>query len=121
VFLRGELFVNKVFWLNMLDRVGWTFFQALGGAVAAGATTATVGTFDWRAALVGAATAAVLCALKVLGVNLGLLAAAGADGVQASGSPVQVSVAPAPAPTIAGAASSGAGPVAPPSPPADLA
>lgn len=67
--------MNKVFWLNVVDRVGWTFFQALGGSVAAGATTATVGTFDWRAALVGAATAGALCALKILGVNVAQLAA----------------------------------------------
>jgi hypothetical protein len=60
------------FLLNLFDRIGWTFFQALGGTVAAGETTFALntGVLDWRADAVGALTAAVLSALKVFGVHV---------------------------------------------------
>lgn len=55
--------------LDLLERVGWTFFQALAGSIAAGGTAVTLQTFDWRSALVGAGVAAILSALKVAGVS----------------------------------------------------
>lgn len=64
--------------LDLLDRVAWTFFQALGGVAAAGATATSLGVppTDWRSALVGALVAAVLAALKALGVRVSQLAGA---------------------------------------------
>lgn len=55
--------------LDIAERVGWTAVQAFAGSLAAGGTAVSFGTFDWRAAGVGAATAALLALLKVLGVN----------------------------------------------------
>ncbi|WP_125738027.1 hypothetical protein [Amycolatopsis sp. WAC 04197] len=61
------------FFMNLVDRVLWTVFQALGGTVAAGevsdALHVGVAT-DWRPGLVGALVAGVLCLLKVLGVHV---------------------------------------------------
>lgn len=54
--------------VDLLERVGWTFAQALAGSIAAGGTAVSLQTFDWRAALVGAGTAAALCLLKVIAV-----------------------------------------------------
>ncbi|MCW2900912.1 MAG: hypothetical protein JWO67_3177 [Streptosporangiaceae bacterium] len=51
--------------LDLIERVSWTFIQALAGSFAAGGTAVSLQTFDWRAALVGAGTAAVLSLAKV--------------------------------------------------------
>lgn len=77
--------------LDFLERVGWTFLQAVAGSVAAGGTAVSLGTFDWRAALIGGGTAAGFAALKVLGVNASVAAqvASGAVAAINSQSPVQ--------------------------------
>jgi hypothetical protein len=51
---------------DFAERVLWTFLQALAGSIVAGGTAAALNTFDWRAALTGAGTAAGVCAVKVL-------------------------------------------------------
>jgi hypothetical protein len=61
---------------DVLDRVGWTFVQALLGTGAAGVTADQVGAADWRALLVGGAVAAVVALLKVAGVKASHLASA---------------------------------------------
>jgi hypothetical protein len=61
--------VTRAALLDLAERVGWTFLQALAGAITAGGEAAAAGTFDWRSAVVGALVAAVVCALKVLGVT----------------------------------------------------
>lgn len=74
--------------LDFLERVGWTFVQALAGSVAAGGSAVSFGTFDWRAALIGGGTAAGFAALKVLGVNASVAAQVAAQ-VATAQPPVQ--------------------------------
>jgi hypothetical protein len=69
--------MNKTTLLDLAERAGWTFVQAVAGSVAAAGTATTIGTFDWRAALVGGAVAAVLSVLKVLGVQASVVAVLG--------------------------------------------
>lgn len=59
--------------VDLLERVLWTFVQALAGSIVAGGTAVGLQTFDWRAALAGAATAALLATLKVIAVNTSAL------------------------------------------------
>jgi hypothetical protein len=63
-------------WIDLAERVGWTFVQSLAGAITAGGTAVELHTFDWRAALAGGGTAALLCLLKVAGVRISALAGA---------------------------------------------
>ncbi len=56
--------------LDLVERVAWTFAQALAGSFFAGGVAVAYGQWDWRAALTGAGAAAMLSVLKVLGVNL---------------------------------------------------
>jgi hypothetical protein len=55
--------------LDIFDRVGWTFVQALAGSFFAGGVAISQHEWDWKAALTGALTAAAICLFKVLGVN----------------------------------------------------
>jgi hypothetical protein len=82
--------------LDIIERVGWTFIQAVAATVVSAGTAADLHTFDWRAALTGAGTAAAIALLKQLGVNasVALLAA------KAPAAPSAPPVAPAPEPTI---------------------
>lgn len=50
--------VNR--WLDLLDRVGWTFLQAFAG------TMVVLGFNDWEDALKASAAAAVIAVVKVL-------------------------------------------------------
>lgn len=68
--------------VDLLERVLWTFVQALAGSIVAGGTAVGLQTFDWRAALAGAFTAALLATLKVVAVNT--TAATAAAAAQAS-------------------------------------
>ena len=96
----------KVNLLDLAERVGWTFVQAFAGSIAAGGTAMTLQAFDWRAALAGGGTAALICLLKVLGVTVSggapVAAAAGpVDELQEEDwdyDPEEEPVDPAPAP-----------------------
>lgn len=70
--------------VDLLERVLWTFVQALAGSIVAGGTAVGLQTFDWRAALAGAFTAALLATLKVVAVNTTAATAAAAAAAQAS-------------------------------------
>lgn len=64
-----KIVINTGKLTDVAERVGWTFAQALGGAVAGASASVGFAGFNWHAALVAAGTAAGLCLLKVLGVN----------------------------------------------------
>jgi hypothetical protein len=51
---------------DLLERVVWTFLQALAGSITAAVSAASFNVFDWRSALIGGGTAALICAIKVL-------------------------------------------------------
>lgn len=70
--------MTRINWADLGERAGWTFVQGFAGVVAAAGSSAAFGGVDWRAALIGAATAAVLSVLKSLGLNLSGTATAGA-------------------------------------------
>jgi pilus assembly protein CpaC len=62
--------------LDVAERTGWTFAQALAGALVAAPVGITLGTFDWRTGLTAATTAAVIALLKTLAVASSAAAAA---------------------------------------------
>lgn len=53
--------------VDLLERVGWTALQAFVGVLAG--VNLTSGTVDWALVLTSAGVAALVAALKVLGVN----------------------------------------------------
>lgn len=61
-------------WLDLADRVGWTFVQALAAAIYAAGSSSNFTTIDWPATLIGAGIAAALALLKVGGVNASVTA-----------------------------------------------
>lgn len=62
-------------WWDLLERVGWTFVQALAATIYAAGSASSFQTIDWQAALTGAVLAALLAVLKVAGVNASTAAA----------------------------------------------
>jgi hypothetical protein len=70
--------------IDAAERVGWTFIQAVAGSITAGGTAVALGQFDVRAALAGGGVAALMCLLKVAGVQL---AATGARAAAAQAAP----------------------------------
>lgn len=73
--------------VDLIERVLWTFVQALAGSIVAGGTAVGLQTFDWRAALAGALTAALLATLKVLAVNTTVAAQASVPAPSAQPAP----------------------------------
>jgi hypothetical protein len=55
--------------LDVVERCGWTFAQALAAAIYVAGQSAAFSQIDWVNVLTGAALAAVLSVLKVAGVN----------------------------------------------------
>jgi hypothetical protein len=60
--------MKTISWKYVLDQVGTSFVHSLAAAISSAGVAFTVGSFDWRAALVGAVVGTVLSALKVTGV-----------------------------------------------------
>lgn len=56
-------------WLDLLERCGWTFVQALAATIYAAGAGTDFTSINWPVALTGAAIAALLAILKVAGVN----------------------------------------------------
>ncbi|MFD1145988.1 hypothetical protein [Saccharothrix hoggarensis] len=76
--------LKKLDLADLLDRVGWTFVQALGGIYTAKETSEQVGQADWRALLVGGLVSSLLVVLKVAGVKASHVASARAAVAKAS-------------------------------------
>jgi hypothetical protein len=55
--------------LDLVERSGWTFVQALAATIYAAGQTTNFSSINWQAALTGAGIAAVIAMLKALGVN----------------------------------------------------
>lgn len=55
--------------LDLVERCGWTFAQALAAAIYVAGQSTTFAQINWPNVLTGAALAAVLAGLKVAGVN----------------------------------------------------
>lgn len=61
--------VNSAKLLDLCERVGWTFVQALAATVYIAGQSADFAQIDWATALQGAGIAALLALLKYAGVN----------------------------------------------------
>lgn len=85
-------------WLDLVERAGWTFAQALAATIYAAGQSTNFQSINWSVALTGAAIAALLAMLKVAGTNASqvvqtLMAVAAAEQAQQAQKPAT----PAPA------------------------